>query len=192
MDEVARRLQAAIEERRSDQRLERVGEDRRAHRSAAARFAFAESDRIGQAELQRGAEQAVLADEVGANARQVALVRIAQPLEQEARNDQAQDGVAEEFEALVVVGAEAAVREGPFEQRRIAEAVADALLQGVEAGIHAGRTAPIGKAGRKTSVDATLELDKKVDGLHEFHFLVVGERDDDLFVFLGDRSDPCR
>ena len=92
---------------------------------------------LGQAELERGSEQAVLADEVGADARQIALVGIAEAVEQQARDDEAEDGVAEEFEALVVVGAEAAVREGPFQERRVAEAVADALLQGDEAGIHA-------------------------------------------------------
>src|SRR5881394_4572601 len=35
-------------------------------------------------------------------------------------------------------------------------------------------------------VRAALELDEKEDGLHKFHFLVVGKRDYGLFVFLGD------
>ena len=74
---------------------------------------------------------------MGAHPRQVALVGAAEALEQQARDDQAEDGVAEEFEALVVVGAEAAMGEGPFQERRVVEPVADALLQGVEAGIHA-------------------------------------------------------
>ena len=38
------------------------------------------------------------------------------------------DGVAQEFETLVVVGAEAAVREGALEQRALGELVAEPLL----------------------------------------------------------------
>jgi hypothetical protein len=37
-------------------------------------------------------------------------------------------------------------------------------------------------------VRAALELDKEIDRLHKFHLFVVGERDDDLVVFLGDRQ----
>ena len=62
--------------------------------------------------------QAVLAHEVGAHAREVAFVGVAEAVEQQARDDQAQHGVAEELEPLVVVGAEAAVRERALEQRR--------------------------------------------------------------------------
>ena len=136
MHERARRLQAAVEEGRADQRLERVGQDRRAQGAAAARLALAEAERLGQAELERGAIEAVFADEVGANARQVALVGVAEAVEQQARDDQAEDGVAEEFEALVVVGAVAAMGERSFQERRVGEAVTDALLECVEAGIH--------------------------------------------------------
>ena len=106
-------------------------------RAAAARLAFAEAQQLGQAELQRRAVQAVLAHEVGAHPGQVAFVGAAEAVEQQARDGQAQDGVAEELEALVVVGAEAAVGQRPLQQRRVGEAVADALLQGDEAGIHA-------------------------------------------------------
>ena len=47
-----------------------------------------------------------------------------------------QHGVTQEFEALVVLGAEALVRERTLEQRRLDEAVAKALLQGVERSAH--------------------------------------------------------
>ena len=138
-------VEAAVEEGRADQRLERVGEDRRAQRAAAARLAFAEAQRLGQAELERDAVQAVLAHEVGAHAGQVALVGVAEALEQQARDDQAQDRVAEELEALVVVGAEAAVGQRAFQQGRVAEPVADALLQCYETGIHAMKGRPVAK-----------------------------------------------
>ena len=130
-------VEAAVLEGRADQRLERVGEDRGAQRAAAARFAFAEAQQLGQAELQRGAVQAVLAHEMGANAGQVALVGAAEAVEQQARDDQAQDRVAEEFEALVVVGAEAAVGQRPLQEAGVGKAVSDALLEDDEAGIHA-------------------------------------------------------
>ena len=117
--ERSRGRQAAVEEGRADQRLERVGQDRRAQRAAAAGLALAEAQQLGQAELERGAIQAVLAHQVGADAGQVALVGIAEAVEQQARDDQAQDRVAEELEALVVVGAEAAVGERPFQQGRV-------------------------------------------------------------------------
>jgi len=73
---------------------------------------------------------------MGANAGQVALVGIAEAVEEQARDDQAEDGVAEEFEALVVIRAIAAMSERSFHQRRIGETMADALLESVEAGIH--------------------------------------------------------
>ena len=111
-------------------------------RAAAARLAFGQAQHVGQAELQRGAVQAVFAHEVGAHAREVAFVGAAEALEQEARDRQVEHRVAEELEALVVVGAEAAVRERAVQQRLFREAVAEALLQGVEAGIHACRRAP--------------------------------------------------
>ena len=87
-------------------------------RAAAARLAFAQAQHLGQAELQRGAVQAVLAHQVGAHAGQVAFVGAGEALEQQAGDGQAQDGVAEELEALVVVGAEAAVRQRALQQRR--------------------------------------------------------------------------
>ena len=94
---------------------------------------------LGQAELQRRAMQAVFAHEVGAHARQVAFVGVAQAVEQQAGDDQAQNRVAEEFEPFVVVGAEASVREGPLQKAGIGETVADTLLQCGETGIHARR-----------------------------------------------------
>ena len=129
--------EAAVLEGRADQRLERVGEDRGAQRAAAAGLALAQAQQLGQAELQGGAVQAVLAHQVGADPGQVALVGIAEAVEQQAGDGQAEHGVAEELETLVVVGAEAAVGQGPLQEAGVGEAVADALLQDDETGIHA-------------------------------------------------------
>jgi len=136
LHQAACRVEAAVLERRADQRLERVGEDRCALRAAAARLAFAEPQQLGQSELKRHPVQAVFADEVGADAGQIAFVGAAEALEQQARDDEAQDGIAEEFEALVVVGAVASVGQGPVQQTGVRETVADALLQGVNAVFH--------------------------------------------------------
>jgi hypothetical protein len=69
---------------------------------------------------------------VGANTGEVTLVRAGEALEQQAGYRQAEHGIAEEFEALVVIGAEAAVRQRARQQRRLPEAVADAALEIVD------------------------------------------------------------
>ena len=128
-------VEAAVEEGGADQRLERVGQDRRALRAAAAGFALGQAQHLRQAERQRGAVQAVLAHQVGAHARQVAFVRAGEALVQQRRDGQVQHRVAEELEPLVVVGAEAAVRQRARQQRGLRKAMAQALLQGVERGL---------------------------------------------------------
>jgi hypothetical protein len=60
--------------------------------------------------------QAVLAHQVGADAGQVAFVGARETLVQQAGDRQAQHRIAQELEALVVVGAAAAVRERTRQQ----------------------------------------------------------------------------
>ena len=86
-------------------------------------------------DLARDALQAVLAHEVRAHAREVAFVAAREALEQQAGDRQVQHRVAQELEALVVVGAMAAVRQRALHQRRAGKAVAQALLQGFQAGV---------------------------------------------------------
>jgi hypothetical protein len=83
--------------------------------------------------------QAVFADEVGPDAGEIAFVGAGEALEQKARDDQAQNSIAEKFEPLVVVRAVAAVGQGPIQQTSVRETVADALLQGVNAVFHENR-----------------------------------------------------
>ena len=159
----ARRLEAAVEERRADQRLERVGEDRRALGAAAARLALRQAQHVGQAERQRHAVQAVLAHQVGPHAGQVAFVRTGEALEQQARDGQAEHRVAEELEALVVIGAEAAMGQRAGQQPGLREAVAEPLLQLIEKRIHPGRAqlereCPRYLISRKTGVTSSISL----------------------------------
>ena len=81
------------------------------------------------------------ADAAATTTRQVTLVGTGEALEQQAGDHQAQHRVAEKFEPLVVVGAEAAVRQRTGQQERIVEAMADAPLQCLETGVHHGREA---------------------------------------------------
>jgi hypothetical protein len=77
--------------------------------------------------------QAVLAHQ-GAQARQVALGAVAQGLVQHVGHAQPQHRVAQELQALVVVGRMAAVRQRALQQGRVGEAMVQALLQGLQLG----------------------------------------------------------
>ena len=125
----ARRVEAAVEEGRADHCFERVGQDGDALRAAAAGLAFGQAQDFRQAQRERHLVKAVLAHEVGTHTRQIAFVRAGEAIEQQARDREAQYRVAEEFEALVVVGAVAAVPQCTLEQRFVGKAVAEARLQ---------------------------------------------------------------
>jgi hypothetical protein len=102
-----------------------------------------------QAQAERQLVQAVLAHEMGAHTRQVAFVGAGVAFVQQARNGQAQHGVAEELEPFVVVGTVAAVREGLRQQLGPLEAVAEAALQVVQESTHRRRR------GMRGAVNAT-------------------------------------
>ena len=84
--------------------------------------------------------QAVLADEMRAHPRQIAFVGPGEALEQKARDDQAEDRIAQEFEALVVVGPRTAMGQGAVQETSVGEAVPNALLQGGNAEFHGSMT----------------------------------------------------
>ncbi len=135
-DDGACGVEAAIEKGRADHSFERVGQDRRALRAAAAGLTVAQVQHLGQRELQRDPVQALFAHQMRAHARQVAFVGAFEALVQQAGDGQAQHRVTEKFKPLVVVGTEAAVRQRAAQQARVAEAVTDAPLQCVQAGVH--------------------------------------------------------
>jgi len=80
--------------------------------------------------------QAVFTYQVGTHARQVAFVGTGEAFVEQGRNGGLQYRVAKEFEALVVVCTGASVRQRAREQRRLREAVAQALLQRVQPCVH--------------------------------------------------------
>ena len=70
------------------------------------------------------------------HAGQVAFIRAGIALVEQTGHGQAEHGIAEELQALVVVGAMAAMRDGPHEQLGPLEAVAESSLQVVQRGAH--------------------------------------------------------
>ena len=82
----------------------------------------------GEARGGGAARPSILADEVRAHTREVALVGAGKAVIEQARDGEVQHCVAEELEPLVVVRAEAAVGERTLEERTLREDVAQALL----------------------------------------------------------------
>ena len=118
LDRRARRVEAAVEEDRAEQRLERVGEDRRPLGAAAPALALAEAQRRAERELRARAVQRVAVDQVaraGATGRPPAG-RGKRGVEL-GGDDAVEHGVADELEPLVVGGAVAAVGQRLREQR---------------------------------------------------------------------------
>jgi hypothetical protein len=60
--------------------------------------------------------QGVLLDQVGAHAGEVTFRQLAQPLKQQVGHRQVEDGIAQELQALVVIGRKAAVRQRTQQQ----------------------------------------------------------------------------
>ena len=113
LDRLAHRLEARVEVHRAQQRLERVGEDRGAAKAAALQLAFAQAQQLAQAQALRGLEERGLVHELRAQAREVAFGKLREAFVEERGDRAVEQAVAEEFEALVVRRAEAAVRERP-------------------------------------------------------------------------------
>ena len=105
--------------------------------AAAAGIAFRRSQPDGGAKLDEASHVGTrfLAHEVGEPPRHLAFVGLRKGPEQHVRDDQAEHVIAEKFETLVAAGAISRpaqcgdVSERLLEQRRILEAVTDALLE---------------------------------------------------------------
>ena len=85
-----------------------------------------------------GQDVVVLLDQVGTHARQIAFGQAGQLGVQHVRDRQVQHRIAQELQTLVVVGAEAAVRDGLLQQARLAKSVAQANLQFRQCGRNSG------------------------------------------------------
>ena len=187
--DLARGAVAAVEEYRAVDRLQRIGEDRRAFRAFVARGALVQAQERARCRARapmRG--QRFLADQAGAHPRQLALGQLRMALEQQLGHGAAEHAVAEELEPLVVRRAEAAVRERLREQRGILEAVADAPLEYRMAGHRRARAAIPWMLAWKSMYTPTLREQRDL--------LAVGDGDHQFAAVLGDfevlARDRCR
>ena len=135
--EVAGALEAGREVDGADERLHRVGEDRRLHAAAGELLALAEQEVLADAEVGGHAGQRDRAHDGLADLREVALVEVEVFAEDVVRDDDAEDGVTQELQALVrrvarVLRAPGAVHEGGREEVR-REVEAEALDEAVQA-----------------------------------------------------------
>ena len=94
-------LEPAVEVHGGDDRLHRVGEDRRLGASARRVLALAEAQRRAEVELLRDLGERLRAHHRGAQLGQLALGQLRVLLVGEVGDDEAEHGVAEELEALV-------------------------------------------------------------------------------------------
>ena len=111
--------------------LHGVGEDAGAAAAAGVLLAAAEADILAQAELGGHAVQALLADELGAQARHAALRQLRKAVIERVGDDHAQDAVAQELKPLVALAAAApvlvrvgAVRQRVYEQGPVLKLIA--------------------------------------------------------------------
>ena len=112
---------AAVEEDGAEHGFERVCEHRVFDRVGA--------QPCGEAEPLRHFDERLRAHEHRAQLGQLAFGKLGEALVELVRDGAAKDAVAQEFQPLVVVRPVAAVRERPFEQARVAEAVAEELYR---------------------------------------------------------------
>jgi hypothetical protein len=93
-DHIARRIEAAVEEDGAQQRFQRIGQDRRTAEAARFQLAFAQAQELRQFQLLGDFKQRLLLDQVGAQARQVALVDLQVAVVQDGGHHAVQDRVA--------------------------------------------------------------------------------------------------
>ncbi len=122
-------FEAPIEEHGPDDGFERVREDRRATEPAAAQFALAQPQAVRDIQGLSNFVQRLLFDEVGAYARQVTFVQLAETLKQKSGHRAIQNGIAEKLEPFIVRGTVTAMGQSLAQQFRIAKFVAQPAFQ---------------------------------------------------------------
>ena len=127
LDEGARRRQVAVEIDGADQCLQRIGQNRLPPEAAALQLTRAELDLLTQGQIVGEFRQRLSAYQRGSQPAQMALVGLGQGLVQSLGNGEAEDGVAEEFKALVVLAAGAPVRQRAREEIRVLARTRDRL-----------------------------------------------------------------
>lgn len=114
---------AILEESRSGQGFKRIGQDGVAAVASCLELARPELQAFAQLQSPRDIRQSAFADEVSAHARQAPLVKLRKTLVQQFRDDQADHGITEELQALVVRTARTAVRQRLFAECQTHESV---------------------------------------------------------------------
>src|SRR5436190_1550572 len=125
----AGRRKTPVDKDRSDQRFERIGQNRGAREPAAPQLALSQLQVIAQPERLRQLMQGLLAHQLRAQPRQIPLGNPVEAFEQLGCDHAVENAVAQELQALVVKGAVAAVREGPQQQLGPGKRVSDLLLK---------------------------------------------------------------
>ncbi len=115
--QTARGLVAAVQVDRADQRLQAVGQDGAAPETTALQLAAAQAQHFTQPEAAGDHGQRLFPHQHGAHPRQIAFCRLRQAQEYRLADDEVEQRVAEELEALVVVAAGASVGERALQQR---------------------------------------------------------------------------
>ena len=132
-------IESAVEIDRRDQRFAGVGQQRLLAAAAGLLFAAAENHVLAEPELLRHFRERRGRDQVGLDLRLLPFVVGRERAEQRFGDDQAEHGVAEELQRLVVGHAAAGilvrlrlVRQRVLEQPAILEAIADARFERIE------------------------------------------------------------
>ena len=120
-----RGFESRIEPYRSEHRFQRVGENRRPARAAASGLAFAQPYRCAKIVGERESVQGVPVDKIGAKARKLAFGQLRKSLIQRHGNHAIEDAVPDELEALVLIRAEAAMRQRLAQQFRTTKSVTE-------------------------------------------------------------------
>jgi hypothetical protein len=123
-DHFLRSLQAPVEKHRAAHGFECVGKDRLAAESARLQLSGTELEHFTQPDLRRHLREGLGADDPCTQTAQVTLGAIRKGKKQVPGNDQVENRIAEEFEALVVRAGRAAVSQGRNEKLWITRVVA--------------------------------------------------------------------
>src|SRR5258706_609541 len=102
---------------------------RRPRKPATFHLAFSQAQEISEAQCFGNVGQGLLLDQIGAQARQIALIQTCIFLEQQLGNRAIENSIAKKLQPLVVDGAVTAVRHTLLQKVRCAERVAEAFLK---------------------------------------------------------------
>ena len=123
LDQRPGRDHATVEQRRAEDRLQRIGEDGFAQVAAALEFAGTQPDVIAELEFAGDLGQRPVAHQARAHSGKVAFRGVGPALEQQRGNGEVQQRIAEKLQPFVVRIAAAAVGQGLLEQAGVLEGI---------------------------------------------------------------------